>query len=302
MLKNVSVYINDMTTEQLKYFVSIAENGSYSDTAEKYNISQSSVSKQIRIFEWELACTLFDRSHRRVKLTEIGNSLYPLLKNMLTQFDNIIYEAQGYKGRQNIIKLVSLPLLGQYCITRALQIFESCGKNIQVKIIEQEEQEIVETIFNGDYDVAIIREEILPFGSYKKYKLTEDSLALFVHENHRYAENKAINLDLIDNEPLMLMPKYTFIYWLCIKLCKEHNIKPNVISCARIETILSNVESSRCSSLLMAKTINVFSADNIKMIPLEPPYISNIVAVCPDNSEPKKATASFIRFLTNYFN
>jgi DNA-binding transcriptional LysR family regulator len=260
------------------------------------------VSKHIRLFEWELGCTLFDRSHRRVKLTEIGNTLYPLLKNMLTQFDDIMCETHGYQSRQNTIKLISLPILGQYGITKALQSFEADRKNIQVLIAEQEEREISETILSGDYDVAITREEILPPGSYKKYKLTEDSLALFVHENHRYAENKTISLDLVDKEPLMLMPKYTFIYRLCIRLFKEHATVPNIISCARIETILSNVESSRCSSLLMAKTVNTFRPDRIKVIPIEPAYISSIVAVCPDNAEPKKVTERFIRFLIAYFN
>ncbi|GHT57206.1 LysR family transcriptional regulator [Spirochaetia bacterium] len=290
-----------MTTEQLRYFVSIAENSSYSDTAREYSISQSSVSKQIRAFEWEMGCTLFDRGHRHVKLTEIGSTLYPRMKNMLAQFDDIMNEAHGYKSSENTIKLVSLPILGQYNITKVLQLFEADRKTIQVLTVEQEEREISETIVSGDYDIVITREEILPPGAYKKYKIAEDSLALFVNENHRYAENKTISLDLIAKEPLMLMPKYTFIYHLCIRLFREQATVPNVISCARIETILSNIESSRCSSLLMAKSVNMFRSAKIKVIPIEPPCISNIVAVCPVNAEPKKATERFIRFLTAYF-
>jgi DNA-binding transcriptional LysR family regulator len=90
-----------MTTEQLKYFISIAEKGSYSVTADEMHISQSSVSKQIRTFEWELGCDLFDRGPRHVRLTEAGAKLYPMLKSLLEQYEAVIREARIISTGQN---------------------------------------------------------------------------------------------------------------------------------------------------------------------------------------------------------
>jgi DNA-binding transcriptional LysR family regulator len=290
-----------MTTEQLRYFVLLAENGNYSKTARACNISQSSVSKQIRAFEWELGHTLFDRSHRKVRLTEIGNTLYPLLKNMLIQFDDIMRESYGYKDIQNTIKLVSLPIMGQYGITEALRVFETDRKRIKIQNMEQEDHDILETLSNEDYDIAIIREEILPIGIYKKYRLMTDRLALVVHEDHPYAAYSHVTFEMLGKESFMFMPRHTYIYRLCNQLCRKHGIKANAISCAHIETILNNIEFSRCSSLLMAKTINMFKSSKVKAIPIEPAYTSNIVAVCPENREQKKVVRDFINFLIYYF-
>jgi DNA-binding transcriptional LysR family regulator len=289
-----------MTTEQLRYFVRIAENGSFSVTAKECSISQSSVSKQIRSFEWELGCTLFDRSCHHTRLTEIGAKLYPLLKNMLVQFDNIIEETHGHMA-EDTVKLVSLPIMGQYGVTEALRIFETARKKMRIQNIEQEEHDILETLSNEDYDIAIIREEMLPMGTYKKRRLTTDRLALVVHETHPYGGCSHVTFEMLGKESFMFMPRHTYIYRLCNQLCRKYGIKPNVISCARIETILSNVESSRCSSLLMEKSINMFNSSKVKAIPIEPAYTSNIVAVCPENGEQKKVVRDFINFIIHYF-
>jgi DNA-binding transcriptional LysR family regulator len=289
-----------MTTEQLRYFVRVAENGSYSTTGKECNISQSSVSKRIRAFEWELGCTLFDRSGGRVRLTEIGVKVYPLLKNVLAQFDGIMRETHEYNA-ENIIQLVSLPIMGQYGVTEALRVFETTRKKTRIYTIEQEEHDILETLSNEDYDIAIIREEILPMGIYKKYRLATDRLALVVHENHPYANAGHVTFEMLGKESFMFMPKHTYIYRLCGQLCRKHGINPHVISCARIETILSNVESSRCSSLLMAKTINMFNSSQVKVIPIEPACTSTIVAVCPEKGEQKKVVKDFINFIMYYF-
>ncbi|MDR0707320.1 MAG: LysR family transcriptional regulator, partial [Treponema sp.] len=289
-----------MPVFHFRCFVRIAENGSYSATARECNISQSSVSKQIRTFEWELGCTLFDRSCHHVRLTEIGTKVYPLLKNMLAQFDAILQETHGHLV-ENAIKLVSLPIMGQYGVTEALRLFEAARKKTRIYTIEQEERDILDTLSNEDYDIAIIREEILPVGAYKKHRLAMDRLALIVHENHPYAANSYVTFDMLGGEYFMFMPRHTYIYRLCNQLCRKHGINPNVISCARIETILSNIESSRCSSMLMEKSVNMFNSSKVKAIPIEPPYTSNIVAVCPENGEQKKVVRDFINFIIHYF-
>ena len=54
-----------MTEDQLIYFTSIVECGSYSETALELDISQSTISKQVAALETELGVKLFDRSTRK---------------------------------------------------------------------------------------------------------------------------------------------------------------------------------------------------------------------------------------------
>jgi DNA-binding transcriptional LysR family regulator len=290
-----------MTTEQLKYFVSIAENRNFSATAEEMNISQSAVSKQIRTFERELGCVLFDRDNRNVQLTDIGEKLYPSLKDILTQIETVIEEAHEYNTKVRQIKLISLPILGQYDITGALKDFESKNPDIQIQVFEKEEPDLIESLAKGEYDLAITRAEMLPANTYKTYKLASDKLSFFVNKRHPYAGHDQVTIEMLGDETFMFMPKHTYIYHLCMRLCKEHKITPNILSCARMETILSNVKENRCSTLLMARAVDVFQLDNIKAIPVEPECTSNIVAVYNEGGKIKDSAKSFLKFLIDHF-
>jgi DNA-binding transcriptional LysR family regulator len=289
-----------MTVEQLKYVVSIAETGSFSATAERMYISQSAISKHIAALEWELGGILFNREHRRVALSPMGEKLYPLMKHIVTQIDEVIQEARSYKTHKETIKLTSLPIMGQYHITEALQLFETEHGDIGVEVTELEEREMIASLDAGDCDVAIIREELFPGGQYAIQKLMEDQLSFFVNEKNPLAKQKAITPEMLKTEPLMLMPKYTSVYQLCMRLCKEHGFKPNVLSCARIETIISNVESGRCSALLMAKAQEVFRATSIKVIPLEPACVS-VIAAAYTETQKKQAVQTLADFLAVFF-
>ncbi len=65
-----------MLLRQLKYFVAVADTGSFTEAAERCYISQSAISQQIQALERELGVKLLDRSTRRPALTPAGDYLY----------------------------------------------------------------------------------------------------------------------------------------------------------------------------------------------------------------------------------
>ncbi|MFE2144708.1 LysR family transcriptional regulator [Streptomyces sp. NPDC059456] len=76
-----------MELRQLRYFVAVAEEGGFSRAAERLHIVQSAVSQQVRRLERELGLTLFERSTRRVVLTEAGDRLLPEARDVLAAAD-----------------------------------------------------------------------------------------------------------------------------------------------------------------------------------------------------------------------
>src|SRR5215210_5087596 len=72
-----------MTLQQLTYFLSAAEHGSFSAAAESLHMAQPSLSEQIRRLEAELGVSLFARTGRRLELTEAGRLLLPQAERTL---------------------------------------------------------------------------------------------------------------------------------------------------------------------------------------------------------------------------
>lgn len=84
-----------MNLESLMYFMDIASGQTYFSVAEKYNTSQSSVSKAIFRLEDELSVKLFDRTKRVVHLTPSGKIFYNGLKNLYPSYQKLLNDTMA---------------------------------------------------------------------------------------------------------------------------------------------------------------------------------------------------------------
>jgi LysR family transcriptional regulator, transcription activator of glutamate synthase operon len=78
--------------KQVQYFLSIVETGSFSAAADNLYISQSSLSKQIIALEKSLDVQLFDRSKRKVSLTEAGKVFEKHAQNFNELYKSMMIE------------------------------------------------------------------------------------------------------------------------------------------------------------------------------------------------------------------
>lgn len=74
-----------MELRQLRYFVAIADSGSFTKAAERVYVAQSALSHQLAQLEGELGAVLFNRSRRGAELTEAGQRFFPHAVSILRQ-------------------------------------------------------------------------------------------------------------------------------------------------------------------------------------------------------------------------
>ena len=87
-----------MELQQLRYICAIADTGSFSRAAQKTNVSQPSLSQQIRKLEDELGARLFNRLGRTVQLTELGQAFLPRARAVLYDLEAARSEIVERKG------------------------------------------------------------------------------------------------------------------------------------------------------------------------------------------------------------
>jgi len=86
-----------MEMKQVKYFLTVAELGSFSAAADNLYISQSSLSKQIMALEKELGFALFDRSKRMIVLTEAGATFRKYARRLHDEYEEMLDNLKQYK-------------------------------------------------------------------------------------------------------------------------------------------------------------------------------------------------------------
>ncbi|GAA2298349.1 hypothetical protein GCM10010149_53860 [Nonomuraea roseoviolacea subsp. roseoviolacea] len=90
-----------MEVRQLRYFVAVAEQEHFGRAAEALHIVQSAVSKQVARLERELGLTLFDRSHRRARLTPDGQAFLAHARRALRGIDRAAAAAADIAAGDN---------------------------------------------------------------------------------------------------------------------------------------------------------------------------------------------------------
>jgi len=177
--------------DQLKYFVSVVENKNFSIAAEECFISQSSLSKNIKSLEEELGnVRLFDRSRKRVVITEAGNKFYPYAQNMLEEYRAMRRDMRSFsKNVHEVIHVGAIPVINDYGLTNVFHEFQSVYPNIQIQLVEDNSIPIVERFDKKLIDIAFLRDNYLPkeTDSFDRYLLAEDELVLVVNRNHSLA-------------------------------------------------------------------------------------------------------------------
>ena len=80
-----------MNLIQIRYFVSVADNMSFTQAAKKLYISQPSISKQVAALEDELGIKLFRRTGKAPQLTSAGELLYHDFKLLMNNIEPVSY-------------------------------------------------------------------------------------------------------------------------------------------------------------------------------------------------------------------
>ncbi|WP_458683382.1 LysR family transcriptional regulator [Prescottella equi] len=83
-----------LSLEGLRYAQAVAETKSLSAAARAYGVTQPALSNGIATLEERLGGKLFERSHRGVTATSLGERLLPLVGRAVTEVDNLVAEAR----------------------------------------------------------------------------------------------------------------------------------------------------------------------------------------------------------------
>lgn len=289
-----------MTTDQLQYFITIVDTGSYIEAANELNLSQSSISKQIQALEKELGVSLFDRSYRKATLTREGTALLPEIRSLLAKMDHLAYSAAKLNpdyARQ--FHILSLPFIGYLGLYAPLGRFEFENPDYQLKVTEMEEPEMRRHVLNSSFDVAITYEyeyrlvnSVHPF-----FPICEDEIVCCVHHKHPLSACSSVSAQQLQGVPLLLMEPYTCVSKLCGNYFRQQDFMPDILFRGRPETIFGGAESNRGVALLTRKQASCYANNGVVPLPLNPSLKATVGAIVGKHNLHTQQAAQILQFL-----
>ena len=118
---------------RLQAFESAARHGSVTQAGRELNLTQSTVSRQIRELEAQLAITLFERVRQRVVLSEAGRKFLPDARKLLEQGEAAMLRAMA-GSKAALLRLATLPTFGSRWLVPRLPGFLQAHRGVALDI------------------------------------------------------------------------------------------------------------------------------------------------------------------------
>lgn len=269
-----------MTIEQLQYVCAIVSTGSFSNAADIMHITQSALSKQVARLESELDLNLFDRSHRKVKLTRAGELFYQDAQTIIKQHGDMMQHLEHYRQKEKkTIHIAMLPIVSQYDLAKKIKAFTKTHPDIDLHMHELEEKDMLETISHQPYDCYIVRDIDQPWHDMECIRLYQDILVAVVSLQHPLANNKVISLQELKKEKLLLSPCNTSMSRIALQAFAQQKIQPDILHHGRLETIISMAIENSGIALVMKKSLTIFQQDHFRILPFQE-TISGDICFC----------------------
>ena len=194
-----------MEIHQLRYFVAVAEEGSFSNAAEREHISQPSLSQQIQKLEEELNQQLFDRLPREVVLTEAGRTLLGYARQILS---GIAEARQAVTALEHEVagklSVGAIPSIALYVLPRLIGSFQRSYPKVTFELFEDTTEKLAQQLEDGTLDLVIASgsDEI---SNLARYSLGREQLLMLLPEKHRLARRKSIRWSELASEKFLLL-------------------------------------------------------------------------------------------------
>ncbi|HEL1980855.1 TPA: LysR family transcriptional regulator [Streptococcus suis] len=296
-----------MDINRLKEFVQLAKTGNYLEAAENLFISQSSLSKHILSLEKELDILLFDRTTRRVKLTDAGRILLKYAEEMLAidyQWQTALLNLKDTS--QQKLDIGTIPIMSAYGITDLISEYKKENPKTQLMVFEGETSLLKERVLAGQSELAFIR-RVFPTTEKADSELfsirnfTRDYLVAVLPSEHTLANQDFIHLSELRNENFLFLHQQSILHQISLNACRAAGFEPNIVySGKRAENIVDLVAKGMGISLLMSKPVAYLNTSNdIKLIPVSP-YIETEIAIYTKKGVKLSAAAQhFLQFSQN---
>ncbi|WP_332765371.1 LysR family transcriptional regulator [Phenylobacterium sp.] len=204
----------------LRYFLAIVETGNFSRAAARENVAQPTLSAGIAKLEGQLQARLFDRTNRRVHLTEAGSRFLVHARRIEHEF-NLAQAAVSGAARPEQLRVAVLSTIPTALLEQTLA---RRGGGEQIELLEGSEREVLSLLDRGRVDAAltILRPASDRFGA---ERLCEEGYSLALPAGHRLAQAGSLRGEELADE-VMMVRRHCEVLAETSRYFIERNVRP----------------------------------------------------------------------------
>lgn len=211
--------------KQLKYLLAVSEWGHFGKAAAACNITQSTLSAGIQDLEYILDVQLFERTKKKVMVTEIGQAVIDKARLVLQATRELVEVVAGGTDDQTLsgnIKLAVIPTIAPFLLPPLLAQLRQHFPALQLYLREAQTEPALEELYNGRVD-AVLMATPYPTAEVTMEPLFEDRFYLACLSGDKLAKYKHLKTKHLEGQPLLLLEDGHCLRQHALSACKLHS-------------------------------------------------------------------------------
>jgi DNA-binding transcriptional LysR family regulator len=281
---------------QMRYFVAVAERGSFTRAADELYVAQQAISQQIKALETSLGVTLLRRDPRRVTLTAEGAVFLADCKRVLAAADRAVRRVQAAaRGEAGTIRVVYTLSTAYDTVPALLARMTQRFPQLKLDAREVFAAVIPRLLQAEECDAALAPATSYPHGIAQRI-IRREPLRLAVGDRHPLADAPSVALPSVAGERFELWPREMApgYYDAIVAACRAAGFEPDLDEHAAGSTVWGFIAQGRGVGLVVSSLIEQLPR-GVRLLDLSPPQPPPlaIMAVWRSESQP----AAVWRFL-----
>ena len=282
-----------MELRHLRYFLKIAETSSFTQAAKALNITQPTLSHQIKQLEEEIGTPLFDRAGRTVQLTAQGAVFKTCAEGALREIEQGLTAISEIEGLvRGTVTIGVFRSFSSSLLPPVLAQFSRDHPGVKVSVRQVPHAEIERGLVEGIFDIAIAYTPIESRKISAEIIFTEP-LALVVGKNHPLYRQQRISLSRLNGEPLILLSREFPLRQQIDRCFASRGITPQIVmEMNSNEAILATIRSSTHATICAARTL--VDTSSLHAMKLADPELKRTTAILWRKDSYRSAAANVI--------
>ncbi|MFH8446025.1 LysR substrate-binding domain-containing protein [Streptomyces sp. NPDC018026] len=260
-----------MEIRQLRYFLAVAEECHFGRAATRLHIAQPALSQQIKQLEAELGIALFNRTTRRVELTEAGHQLLDHAGTLVGGEERArshLHElAAGRAGRVSVgfIGTATYDVLPQVARTVRAHL-PAVAMDLHGEVLAPR---LVEGLLDDTYDLVVVR-QAAPDEGIRVTPLRSEPLVAVLPAHHPFASRRVVPLGELAGEPFVIHPSQarSSMYERVLAACRRAGFEPSsLVEVSETATLVVFVAAGH-GVALVPQSVRSLGLEGVTYVPL----------------------------------
>jgi DNA-binding transcriptional LysR family regulator len=220
--------------------LTVAELNSFSEAARRLNLSQPAISQTVHNLERQFGVELFVRKGRSVHLTEAGQLLQGLGRELLTnanRLEEMMNSVQGHVIGEMTVGCSTTS--GKYLLPGLIARFRQRYPQLRINVSVTSRDSVIKKLISGDLLLGV-SSKIIESSELEYKEFFTDDVILIVPANHRWASFRRIYPDDLLEEPIILREEVAGTSEVLMEGLRQHDILPGML---KVAMTLGNAEA-----------------------------------------------------------